>query len=63
MDVLISPWCEKPGPILAWAEEEMRMDNQELQTLVEEAVVQSLTTNCKVERNKSISILNYWSRN
>ncbi|GJJ15656.1 hypothetical protein Clacol_009934 [Clathrus columnatus] len=46
-DVLVSPWCEKPSPILAWAEDEMRLNSQELQTLVEQVAVHSLKTNCK----------------
>lgn len=49
LDVLVSPWCEKPGPILTWAQEEIEMSTEELQALVEEAALQSLRTSCKVK--------------
>ena len=48
VDVLTSPWCEKPAPLFAWAKEEMYMDDQQLQALAEEVAVRSLGVSCKV---------------
>lgn len=47
MDVLISPWCEKPGPTFQWASDEMGMSEHDLYKLAEEAVIKSLEISCK----------------
>ena len=48
VDILTSPWCEKPTPVFAWAKEEMSMEDQQLQALAEEVAVRSLGISCKV---------------
>ncbi|KAF8583350.1 hypothetical protein K439DRAFT_1634534 [Ramaria rubella] len=47
VEIMTSPWCEKPTPVFTWAKEEMGMNDQQIQALAEEVAVRCLGVSSK----------------